>query len=47
MQEDGIPEEQYEFGELHRGRRYKRQKIGAHKGDSHSEPKGREPCVLF
>jgi hypothetical protein len=28
MQEGSIPEEEYEFGELHRGRRYKRKKTG-------------------
>jgi hypothetical protein len=28
MQEGSIPEEEYEFGELHGGRRYKRKKTG-------------------
>jgi hypothetical protein len=27
MQEEGIPKEEYEFGELCRGRRYKRKNI--------------------
>jgi hypothetical protein len=29
MQEGNIPEEEYDFGELRGGRRYKRKKIGA------------------
>jgi hypothetical protein len=46
MQEYGITEEEYNFREMHRGRRYKRQKTGAEKGDPHSELEGREPCTL-
>jgi hypothetical protein len=46
MEEEGIPEEDYEFGELSRGRRYKRKNIGDEKGGPHSEPEGREPCTL-
>jgi hypothetical protein len=46
MQEEGIPEEEYKFGVLHRGRRYKRKNTGAGKGESHSEPEGREPCTI-
>jgi hypothetical protein len=46
MQECNIPGEEYDFGELRRGRRYKRQKIGAGREEQHSEPKEREPCAL-
>jgi hypothetical protein len=46
MQEDGIPEEEYDFGELQRGRRYKRKKTRVEKGEPHSDPEGREPCTL-
>jgi hypothetical protein len=43
MQEEDIPEEGYEFGELHRGRRYKRKNTEAERRESCSEPEGREP----
>jgi hypothetical protein len=33
MKEEGIPEEEYEFGEMQRGRRYKRKKNRAEKGE--------------
>ena len=39
MQEGNILEEEYEFGELRGGRRYKRKKIGAEREDSCSETK--------
>jgi hypothetical protein len=39
--EEGIPEEEDEFGELCSGRRYTRQKTGAVKGELCSELKGR------
>jgi hypothetical protein len=41
MQEDNIPEEGYEIGELRRGRRYKRKMTRVEKGEPHSEPEGR------
>jgi hypothetical protein len=34
MKEQGIPEEEYEFRELHRGRRHKRKKSGVEKGET-------------
>ena len=46
MKKDDIPEEEYDFGELHKGRRYKRKKTGAKKGYSHSEREEREPFTL-
>jgi hypothetical protein len=46
MQEEGIPKEEYEFGKLERGRRYKRKNIVDAKGELCSEPKGRELCAL-
>jgi len=46
MQEGSILEEEYDFGELHGGRRYKRQKTGAGREEHQSEPKEREPCTL-
>jgi hypothetical protein len=47
MQEEYISNEGYEFGELHRGRRYKRQKIEAERRESCSEPEQREPYALI
>jgi hypothetical protein len=47
MQEGIIPKEEYKFGELHGGRRYKRKKRGAGREESHSEIEEREPYVLF
>jgi hypothetical protein len=47
MQEEGIPEEEEEFGELHKGRRYKRKKTRARKGESHNESEGRGPCAII
>jgi hypothetical protein len=45
--EEGIPEEEDEFGVLHSGRRYKRFKTGADKGESRSEYERRVPCTIF
>jgi hypothetical protein len=47
MQEEGIPEEEYKFGVLHGGSTYKRRNNGVEKGESCSDPKGREPCTIF
>jgi len=47
MQEYGIPEEKYEFGELCRGRRYKKQKTGDEKGEPQSDIEGRDPFSLL
>jgi hypothetical protein len=44
--EEGVSEEEDEFGVLHSGRRYKRLKTGAEKGESHSEFERREPCTI-
>jgi hypothetical protein len=38
MQEGSTPEEDYEFGELCGGRRYKRKKNGVGREESHNEP---------
>jgi hypothetical protein len=38
MKEEGILEEEYEFREMRRGRRYKRKNIGDEKGEMHSDP---------
>jgi hypothetical protein len=46
MKEEDILEEGYEFGELHRGRRYKRKNIEAERRESCSDPEGIEPCAL-
>jgi hypothetical protein len=46
MQEEGMAEEEYKFGELRIRRRYKRKMIGAKKGDFPSEIEGREPYAL-
>jgi hypothetical protein len=46
VQEEGIPEKEYEFGELHKGRRYQRKNTRDEKGESCNEPKGREPYAL-
>jgi hypothetical protein len=46
MQEEDIPEEGYEFGELHRGRRYKRKYIEVERREPCSELEGRETCTL-
>jgi hypothetical protein len=46
MQEEGIPEEEYDFGVLCGGRRYKSQNTRAKKGESHSETEGRKPCII-
>jgi hypothetical protein len=46
MQEDDIPKEGYEFGELHIGRRCKRKNIEAERRESCSDLEGREPCTL-
>jgi hypothetical protein len=40
MQEEDIPEEGYEFGELCRGRRYKRKNIEAERRELCSEIEG-------
>jgi hypothetical protein len=45
--EEGIPEEEEEFGELCRGRRYKRQNTGDEKGYLCSETEGRGPCAII
>jgi hypothetical protein len=45
MQEGSIPEEEYDFGELHGGRRYKRQKTGVGREEKHNELKESEPCA--
>jgi len=39
MKEGSTPQEDYEFGDLHGGRRYKKKNIGAGREDSCSEPK--------
>ena len=44
MQEGSIPEEEYEFGVLHEGRKYKRKNPGAEKRESRSNIERREPC---
>jgi hypothetical protein len=44
--EEGITEEEDEFGLLHGERRYKRKKTGVEKGESRSEPKGIEPYAI-
>jgi hypothetical protein len=45
---EGIPEEEEEeFGEMCKGRRYKRRKVGAKRGVSHSEPEGRGPYAII
>jgi hypothetical protein len=41
--EEVVSEEKDEFGVLRSGKRYKRLKTWVEKGESHSEPKGREP----
>jgi len=46
MQEEDIPEEGYMLGELHKRRRYKKKQSGDERGESCSEPEGREPCTL-
>jgi hypothetical protein len=46
IQEEGILEEDYNFGVLCQGRRYKRQKTRDEKGDSCNELEGREPCTI-
>jgi len=46
MQEDGIPEEEYEFQEFHIRMRYKRKNIGDKKGETCSEMEGTEPFTL-
>jgi hypothetical protein len=46
MQDKDIPEEGYKFGELRRGRRYKRKNIEAERRESCNELEGREPCTL-
>jgi len=46
MQEECILEEEYEFGVLCGGRRYKRQRTRDEKGELRRDPEGREPCVL-
>jgi hypothetical protein len=45
MQEGSIPKEEYDFGELHGGRRYKRKNIGPGREEKHNEPKESEPCA--
>jgi len=45
MQEGSTLEVDYEFGEFLGGRRYKRQKAGARREETHSEPEVREPCA--
>jgi hypothetical protein len=43
MKEGSTLEEDYEFGELHRGRRYKRKNNGYMREDSHREKEVWEP----
>jgi hypothetical protein len=45
MQEGIIPKEEYDFGELHGGIRYKRIKTRSRREEKHSEPKESEPCT--
>jgi hypothetical protein len=45
MKEGNTPEEDYEFIDLHGGRRYKRIKIGAGREESHNELEIRENCA--
>ena len=40
----GISEEEYKFGVLQSGIRYKRLKIGVGKGEKHGEYEKRETC---
>ena len=44
--EEGVSEEEYEFGVICSGRRYKRLNMEVYKGESHSEFERREPCVI-
>jgi hypothetical protein len=44
--EGGIPEEENRFEVLHGVRRYNRKNTEDEKGESHNEPKGREPCAI-
>ena len=44
MQEGSIPEEEYDFGELCEGRRYKRKNTRDGREEKHSEEKENEPC---
>jgi hypothetical protein len=41
-----VSEEEYEFGLLRSGRRYKMMNNGVEKGESNNEPMGREPCAI-
>jgi hypothetical protein len=45
MQEGNTLEEDYEFGDLREGRRYKRKKNRVGREDPHSEPEVWEPCA--
>jgi hypothetical protein len=45
MQDGSTPEEDYEFGKLHGGRRYKRKNIGVGREDLHSEIEVCKPCA--
>jgi hypothetical protein len=45
--EEGLLEEEEEFGELRRGRRYKRRKTRVEKGEPHNEPEGRGPFEII
>jgi hypothetical protein len=44
--EEGIPEEEDEFGVLCNGRRYKRLKTRVEEGDNHNEYERREPYEI-
>jgi hypothetical protein len=44
---EDIPEEEDKFGELCRGRRYKRRMTRAEKGELQSELEGRVPCEII
>jgi hypothetical protein len=45
MQDGSTPEEDYEFGKLCGGRRYKRKKTGVGREDLHSELEVPKPCA--
>jgi hypothetical protein len=45
MQEGNTLEEDYDFGELHRGRRYKMKKTGERREEPCSKSEEREPCA--
>ena len=44
--EEGVSKEEYDFGVLCSGRRYKRLKIGAEEGEPCSECERREPSTI-